>query len=134
MRRASSPAGSAAPAEAEAALEPAPFCPHFHAAVETVGRRWTGAILWALAMQPHYYAQLVAAIPGLSDRLLSARLRELEAEGLVERSVHDAAKPRVLYSLSPKGAELEPCMRELADWARRWDIGGRSAAEDERRR
>ena len=102
----------------------APICPDFHAAIETIGRRWTGAILWCLIERPHYFAELAAVIPGLSDRLLSARLRELEAEGLVERSVEDGAKPRVRYSLSKKGAELEPCMRELTGWARRWGVAG----------
>jgi len=85
-----------------------------------VGRRWTGAILYCLAQEPHYFADLTAAIPGLSDRLLSARLRELEAEGLVERSVHPGAPARVSYALSEKGRALEPALRELREWAREW--------------
>ena len=65
----------------------AKVCPHFHAAVELVGKRWTGAILSALADGPCRFRELGEAVPGMSDRLLSQRLRELEAEGLVERSV-----------------------------------------------
>src|SRR6266545_1284256 len=61
----------------------------FHQAVELIGKRWTGAILWALSERAHYFAELTQVVPGLSDRLLSRRLRELEAEGLVERWVHD---------------------------------------------
>lgn len=99
----------------------APVCPHFHAAVELIGRRWTGAILWALAERPHFFAELAAAVPGLSDRLLSARLRELEAEGLVERSVHAGAPARVSYALTDKGRALEPALRELRGWAKRWN-------------
>lgn len=101
---------------------PAQVCPEFHAAIELVGRRWTGAILWTLADGPHYFAELAAAVPGLSDRLLSARLRELEAEGLVERSVHDGPPPRVSYALTEKGRALAPALRELRSWARRWKV------------
>jgi DNA-binding HxlR family transcriptional regulator len=99
---------------------PARVCPHFHAAVELVGKRWAGAILWCLCERPHYFAELAEAIPGVSDRLLSQRLRELEAEGVVERSVHSGAPARVSYALSEKGRELEPAIRELHNWAGRW--------------
>jgi DNA-binding HxlR family transcriptional regulator len=100
--------------------KPAKVCPHFHAAVELVGKRWSGAILWSLSERPHYFAELAEAIPGVSDRLLSRRLRELEAEGLVERSVHPGAPLRVSYSLSDKGRALQPAIREISDWAQRW--------------
>ena len=100
--------------------EPARVCPEFHAAVELVGKRWTGAILWALIERPHYFAELRSAVPGLSDKLLSQRLRELEEEGIVERSVHPGAPARVSYALTGKGRDLEPAVAELRDWARRW--------------
>ena len=96
-------------------------CPHFHAAVELIGKRWTGAILCALTERPQYFAELSLAIPGLSDRLLSRRLRELEDEGLVERSVHDGSPARVSYALTEMGRGLEPAIRELRSWARRWN-------------
>lgn len=99
-------------------------CPHFHNAVELIGKRWAGAILWALTERPHYFAELSLAIPGLSDRLLSRRLRELEAEGLVERSVHDGSPARVSYALTEKGTALEPAIRELRSWAKRWNGNG----------
>ncbi len=99
-------------------------CPHFHAAVELIGKRWTGAILCALVERRHYYAELAAAIPNLSDRLLSSRLRELEAEGVVERSVEEGAPARVSYSLTDKGEALGPAIRELRDWARCWNGDG----------
>ena len=92
-------------------------CPHFHEAVELIGRRWTGAILFSLIDGPRYFRDLAAMVPGISDRLLSHRLRELEAEGLVERSVHDGPPARVSYCLSETGIGLEPALRELYDWA-----------------
>lgn len=101
---------------------PAEVCPDFHAAIELIGRRWTGAILWALSERPHFFAELTTSVPGLSDRLLSRRLRELEGAGLVERSVHDGVPARVSYALSDKGRALEPAMLELRDWARAWTL------------
>jgi DNA-binding HxlR family transcriptional regulator len=103
-------------------------CPRFHAAVEMVGRRWTGAILFKLIDGPHYFRELLAAVPGISDRLLSQRLRELEAEGLVERTVHDGAPARVSYRLSPAGRELEPALRELYRWAQDHPVEGSARA------
>jgi len=96
-------------------------CPHFHAAIELIGKRWTGAILCALTAGPQRFAELTRAVPGLSDRLLSQRLRELEEEGLVEREVEPGAPVRVTYSLTKKGAELGPAISELKQWARRWN-------------
>jgi DNA-binding HxlR family transcriptional regulator len=96
-------------------------CPHFHAAIELIGKRWTGAILSALTEGPQRFAELTRAVPGLSDRLLSQRLRELEEEGLVAREVEAGTPVRVTYSLTEKGAELGPAISELKQWARRWN-------------
>lgn len=95
-------------------------CPHFHAAIELVGKRWTGAIISALTDGPMRFGELGRAVPGLSDRLLSQRLRELENEGLVDRSVEPGTPVRVSYELTGKGAELKPAIGELREWARRW--------------
>jgi len=95
--------------------------PEFHHAVELIGKRWAGAILWALSERPHFFAELCQAVPGLSDRLLSRRLRELEAEDMVKRSVEGGTPPRVSYSLTEKGKALRPAIHELRAWARRWN-------------
>jgi DNA-binding HxlR family transcriptional regulator len=95
-------------------------CPHFHHAIELIGKRWTGAIVCALTERPMRYAELGKAIPGLSDRLLSQRLRELEDEGLVERQVEAGTPVRVIYSLTVVGRDLDPVLSELKSWARRW--------------
>jgi DNA-binding HxlR family transcriptional regulator len=95
-------------------------CPHFHRAIELIGKRWTGAIVFALTDGTKRYAELGKAIPGLSDRLLSQRLRELEEEGLVERRVEAGTPVRVTYSLTVVGRELDPALRELKTWAKRW--------------
>jgi DNA-binding HxlR family transcriptional regulator len=111
-----------APAVGEAT--PAAVCPHFHRAIELIGKRWTGAIVCALTERSMRYAELGKAIPGLSDRLLSQRLRELEEEGLVEREVEAGTPVRVTYSLTQAGLELDPALRELKAWAKRWKKNG----------
>jgi DNA-binding HxlR family transcriptional regulator len=99
-------------------------CPHFHAAIELIGKRWTGAIISALTEGPLRFGDLARAVPGLSDRLLSQRLRELEVEGLVKREVESGTPVRVTYSLTEKGADLRPVFGELKQWARRWQKTG----------
>jgi|1186.fasta_scaffold91092_2 DNA-binding HxlR family transcriptional regulator len=96
-------------------------CPFFHRAVELIGRRWTGAIL-AVLMQTEElrFSELAAAVPELSDRLLSERLKELESYGLVERRVDPGPPVKVFYALTDKGRSLEPAVAELGSWARRW--------------
>jgi DNA-binding HxlR family transcriptional regulator len=96
------------------------FCPRYHHAMELIGRRWTGAILRVLINGPHRFNELLHTIPGLSDRLLSERLGELETEGLVIRQVLPGPPVRVEYSLSERGYDLEQVIRAIATWAEKW--------------
>jgi DNA-binding HxlR family transcriptional regulator len=102
-------------------------CPLYHEAVELVGRRWTGAILRVLMDGPLRFSEIAQAVPELSDRLLSERMKQLEARGIVSRTVHPGPPVRVEYSLSQMGRELEPALSELEQWANRW-LGGRVPA------
>lgn len=95
-------------------------CPKFHAAIELVGRRWTGAILSAMLMGATRFTDIIHAVPGLSDRLLSERLKELESEAIVERIVHPETPVRIEYRLTEKGYELNTAVTALSDWAARW--------------
>jgi DNA-binding HxlR family transcriptional regulator len=95
-------------------------CPLYHEAVELVGRRWTGAILRVLMDGPLRFSEVAQAVPELSDRLLSERMKELERRGMVERTVISGPPLRVEYSLSRMGRELEPALSELQRWANRW--------------
>jgi DNA-binding HxlR family transcriptional regulator len=96
------------------------FCPYFHQAVELIGRRWTGAILRAMLSGRTRFTDIAAAIPGLSDRLLSERLKELESEGIVERRVYPETPVRIEYLLTEKGHALDAAVRAVSDWAERW--------------
>jgi DNA-binding HxlR family transcriptional regulator len=98
----------------------AAFCPRFHHAVEVLGRRWTGAILRAMLVGRLRYSEIAATVPGLSDRLLSERLRELEAEGIVMREVFPETPVRIEYHLTEKGRALAPAIEALAEWAETW--------------
>jgi DNA-binding HxlR family transcriptional regulator len=95
-------------------------CPLYHEAVELVGRRWTGAILRVLMDGPMRFSEIAQSVPELSDRLLSERMKELEARGMVQRTVISGPPIRVQYELSRMGRELEPALSELQSWARRW--------------
>ena len=98
----------------------APFCPSYHAAVELVGRRWTGAVVRSLLAGRHRFSQIRADVPGISDRLLSERLRELEAEGIVERRIVHARPIRSAYYLTTKGESLGDVVRAISSWAEEW--------------
>jgi DNA-binding HxlR family transcriptional regulator len=97
-------------------------CPRYHQAVELIGKRWSGAILAVLleADGPLRFSEIAHAVPQLSDRLLSERMKELEARGLVVRHVRPDAPVRVEYALTPMGRDLAPAVEELKAWAARW--------------
>ena len=95
-------------------------CRLYHRAVELVGKRWTGAILLVLLDGPLRFSEIRQLVPDLSDRLLSERLKELEAEEIVQRRVIDDVPVRVEYELTDKGRALQPAVRALKSWARAW--------------
>src|SRR5262245_24136224 len=89
------------------------FCARFQEAVELFGRRWNGAIIRMLVPGPRRFAELTAGIPDLSDRMLAERLKELEAEGIVTRTVIPEIPVRVEYALTDKGRDFEGAIRAL---------------------
>src|SRR3954467_5917861 len=107
---------------AVATLErPGTCCPYLHEAVELVGKRWSGAIVYVLLDGgPMRFSEIGGAVPHLSDRLLSERMKELEARGIVERHVRDGSPARVGDGPGGTGRELAPALRELRAWAMRW--------------
>lgn len=98
------------------------FCPYYHQAVELIGRRWTGAIVLALFDGPRRFSDITATVPGLSDRLLSERLKELEHCGIIERTVYAETPVRIEYRLTEKGAALHPAIEAISAWAHDWLI------------
>jgi DNA-binding HxlR family transcriptional regulator len=96
------------------------LCPRFHRASELIGRRWTGAIIFVLLKERCRFASLREAIPGITDRMLSERLQELEHEGIIERTVLPEAPIRVEYELTRKGRALAAAVDAIAHWADKW--------------
>ena len=97
-----------------------PFAPQFHHAAELVGKRWTAAILYSLFHGLNRFTDLVNAIPGVSNRMLSERLKELELEGILERHVYNETPVRIEYQMTEKGLALRAVFIKLNDWAITW--------------
>ncbi len=116
-----SPEPEATGSRKQAGDTPPACCPLYHEAVELIGRRWTGAIVAVLLDNgPMRFSEIAQAVPEVSDRLLSERMKELEARGVVARHVEPGPPVRVSYELTAMGAELQPALQELKSWARQW--------------
>lgn len=100
--------------------ELAAYCPRFHRAMQIMGPRWTSEIVRSLLAGASRFCEIREVIPGLSDRMLAERLRSLEGEGLVIRSVLPERPPTVRYELSDKGGALAAVIGEVAAWADDW--------------
>jgi DNA-binding HxlR family transcriptional regulator len=96
------------------------FCPHFQKAMELIGRRWSGTILRALLHRPLRFSEISAAIPQISDRSLSMRLKDLEREHVIVRRVESTQPVSVGYELTDKGRDLETIIAAVERWAHDW--------------
>ena len=106
-----------------------PICEHFQRAAEIVGRRWNPQLIRVLLAGPARYRDLKAAVPAISDHLLSARLKELEAADIVSRNVAAGPPVRVEYVLTAAGEGLGEVIDALGDWAERFtDVADRTPA------
>jgi DNA-binding HxlR family transcriptional regulator len=101
-------------------LAAGPICQHFRQAARVVGQRWNPQIVAVLLAGPNRFGGIRTAVPGISDRLLSERLKALEAEGILRREVTPETPVRIEYSLTEKGAGLADAIDALAEWAERW--------------
>ena len=108
-----------------------PVCSRFHRAVELIGSRWTGAIIQTLLAGPVRYATIKSAIPDITDRMLSERLRSLESEGVLVRRVVPESPIRVEYELTSMGSSLQRALQEIGAWAEKWIPLPEAAADAE---
>lgn len=97
-----------------------PYCPYYAAAGDMLTRRWAPTVLRALVTGPKRFGEIAAAIPDMTDKLLSQRLKDLEDEGLVERYLRDGRPARVEYRLTEKGVELGEILLDINRWALKW--------------
>lgn len=96
------------------------LCPKYQAAMEILGKRWTGVVLQVLLQGPLRFNELMARLEVVSDRMLSERLKELETAGIVHRNVVPDQPVRVEYALTEKGLELEAVVSAVGQWAEKW--------------
>jgi DNA-binding HxlR family transcriptional regulator len=96
------------------------ICPSVQDAFDVLGRKWTGLIVHLLSGGERHFCEMEKAVPALSARMLAARIKELEEEGIVLRTVHASSPVRVTYQLTEKGRDLIPVMAGIEEWARKW--------------
>ncbi len=95
-------------------------CGNFQRTVERVGRRWSGAILYASVAGARRFVEYRRYVHGISDRLLTQRLRELEQQGFITREVVPTMPVQILYKPTPAGAELIAALQPLGEWGRKY--------------
>jgi len=84
-----------------------------------IGGKWKSVILWHLKRGGRRSGELQRLIPGITRKMLTQQLRELERDGVVSRKVFGVVPPKVEYSLSEYGRTLRPLLEELCDWGKR---------------
>ena len=95
-------------------------CPKFEKAFLLIGKRWTGLIIRILMDGKARFTDLEGAIPNLSGRMLAERLKELEHEEILKRTVYGEVPVRIEYELTEKGSDLADALNSIQDWAERW--------------
>lgn len=96
------------------------MCPRFENAFELLGKRWTGLIIRTLLSGQNRFSDIEEAIPNMSSRMLTERLKELDKEGIIVRKVYPETPVRIEYELTEKGLELKNVMDEIQNWAEKW--------------
>ncbi|KHF39085.1 winged helix-turn-helix transcriptional regulator [Halalkalibacter okhensis] len=96
------------------------MCPKYEHAIELLGKRWTGLIIRVLLDGPKRFKDIKAQIPDMSDRILTERMKELEQQAIVARSVFPEKPVRIEYSLTEKGLALEPVIESIQSWSENW--------------
>jgi DNA-binding HxlR family transcriptional regulator len=96
------------------------LCDAVERAFDVLGRKWTGLIIRQLCDGPRHFCDVERGVPAVSARMLTERLKELEAAGIVTRTVDTGTPVRTSYELTEKGSALIPVMRGIEQWARAW--------------
>lgn len=100
------------------------MCPRFEKAVDLLSKRWVALIVFVLMPGPRRFGEIESCLSNLSGKVLSDRLKEMENEGIVERTVYPEMPVRIEYSLTPKGVALAPILGEIGNWSTDWiDLG-----------
>ncbi|MBO1512508.1 winged helix-turn-helix transcriptional regulator [Metabacillus bambusae] len=95
------------------------ICPRFERAMGILSQRWTGLVIYQLLNGPQRFSTIETSI-GITGRVLSDRLKDLENQGIVSREVYPETPVRIEYSLTEKGLSLEPLLRDIEKWSQTW--------------
>lgn len=96
-----------------------PYICGIDAALDVVSGKWKGLVLWELhAHGTRRFAELRRALPGVSEKMLTQHLRQMQEDGLVHREVYAEVPPKVEYSLTEAGISLNEALRPLGEWGR----------------
>ena len=90
-------------------------CP-VEAAIDVIGSKWKPLILWWLHQRTYRFAELRRLIPGITEKVLTQQLRELEADGIVDRRVFATIPPKVEYSMTEYGSSLKQALNAICEW------------------
>lgn len=96
------------------------MCPRFEKAVDLLSKRWVALIVFVLMSGPRRFGEIESCLSNLSGKVLSDRLKEMENEGIIERTVYPEMPVRIEYSLTPKGTALAPILGEIGNWSTEW--------------
>lgn len=100
------------------------------ATLSVIGGRWKPILLWTLSNGSKRFGQLDAIIAGISRKILTEQLKELESSGLIIRTQYNETPPRVEYALSEKGKTLKPVMKAMSEWGSIHVLDGKSCAKE----
>lgn len=95
------------------------ICPRFEKAVSLLSQKWTALVIYQLLTGTQHFSEIQSAI-GISGKVLSDRLKDLEQEGIIKREVLPTTPVTIEYSLTEKGRSLEAIIREIEEWSQCW--------------
>lgn len=93
----------------------------FATALRVIGGKWKTALLWQLHLRPHRFAELRDCLPGISEKVLTQQLRQMEADGLLSRHDYGESPPRVEYSITPLGLTLNDAVTAMSQWGKQYE-------------
>ncbi|GGG75522.1 winged helix-turn-helix transcriptional regulator [Paenibacillus radicis (ex Gao et al. 2016)] len=96
------------------------MCPKYEAAVDVLGKKWTGLIIRVLLGGPKRFKDIKGQIADMSDKMLTDRMKELESQGIVKRTVFPEMPVRIEYELTEKGHNLQPVIESIQAWGENW--------------
>lgn len=96
------------------------MCPKYESATDLLGKKWTALIIRVLLGGPKRFKEIKEQIPEMSDKMLTDRMKELEALGVLTRSVYPEMPVRIEYELTDKGRDLEDVILSIQSWGERW--------------